>query len=860
MESEENENIIEIKKAEAFKKEVSNLKLFTQKINEMYETEFNEAFKQILILSKEEFMSFITNGIETLLIERYGVDVLENQKLKNIQNKNITLIEKNYENHYHKINNVWNNFSTLKKNNDKNINKYYLTNFRKHCCDTDNIAFHNCKNEPNSKFIIVEENRNIKYVICIECKMVYFSNFILCHCSQCNIDYYSSILSKEENPNLLIATWKKYHCNKLINEKMKCIKCKGDFYINLETRMLNCLNKKCNFITKPSRVLWTCTICKEDFKSDAIIYNPLQYEYLKQIIKQTLMIRQRAHPRRMPCCKLNIFCTEFFHKKECKGILYSGEIEHNIIIVCEKCKAINFDDRFIWTCPKCGLRFRDKNLIRKKTFSHMYQNRPFHSMSFNIQSERSPFQSRKSSQNDSEKTKAESQVKDRKKRTKTNLFDILERRRKNSESISRNNHQYVTSERRDIREDKFINNCQKILDERNSSPPKHKNFLRKLNNMKEDNLLDIVKKRNDKSENIKPIIIGRNERNNIEKNERLHSESNLMSNESRNKKQIKLIKDNESIKNYNEDEYKDIKYYSRRDEKFKILREEKEKKDKEEKEKKEKEKKERRERREKERQEKKEKEEKEKKEKEEKEKKEKEEFEKKIQEQKLLKMKLLKEQEEFERKEHEYKEKLKLEKEQKLRLENEEKQKQKYLMEIKMKKELLKKQLMEKDSKKYFNYISRSIEGNNYHKNLKLDDNSSSLDKNFIIYKSQFQSKKIKLPNLKNSYELPPINHINLGINHNRIQLSNNNFDNIHNNRRYKLSSNNSINQLFKINGQKSPIRFQPFNIDKRLINNNFGYRNNLNLYNNYNGYKLTKDVYLNPNFKKKLIPIKKIF
>ena len=256
----------------------------------------------------------------------------------------------------------------------------------------------------------------------------------------------------------------------------------------------------------------------------------------------------------------------------------------------------------------------------------------------------------------------------------------------------------------------------------------------------------------------------------------------------------------------------------------------------------------------------KEKEEKEKKEKEEKEKKEKEEFEKKIQEQKLLKMKLLKEQEEFERKEREYKEKLKLEKEQKLRLENEEKQKQKYLMEIKMKKELLKKQLMEKDSKKYFNYISRSIEGNNYHKNLKLDDNSSSLDKNFIIYKSQFQSKKIKLPNLKNSYELPPINHINLGINHNRIQLSNNNFDNIHNNRRYKLSSNNSINQLFKINGQKSPIRFQPFNIDKRYLNNNLGYRNNLNLYNNYNGYKLTKDVYINPNFKKKLIPIKKIF
>ena len=359
--------------------------------------------------------------------------------------------------------------------------------------------------------------------------------------------------------------------------------------------------------------------------------------------------------------------------------------------------------------------------------------------------------------------------------------------------------------------------------------------------------------------NIKPININLISENKKEDNNVDNDNLSIKKNEE--KKEITLNKDdvvkneeqllkkesNDLIKN-NLNENNNIK-----NEKL----EEKEKKEKEEKEKKEKEEKEKKEKEEKE---KKEKEEKEKKEKEEKEKKEKEDFEKKIQEQKLLKMKLLKEQEEFERKEREYKEKLKLEKEQKLRLENEEKQKQKYLMEIKMKKELLKKQLMEKDSKKYFNYISRSIEGNNYHKNLKLDDNSSSLDKNFIIYKSQFQSKKIKLPNLKNSYELPPINHINLGINHNRIQLSNNNFDNIHNNRRYKLSSNNSINQLFKINGQKSPIRFQPFNIDKRLINNNFGYRNNLNLYNNYNGYKLTKDVYINPNFKKKLIPIKKIF
>ena len=31
-----------------------------------------------------------------------------------------------------------------------------------------------------------------------------------------------------------------------------------------------------------------------------------------------------------------------------------------IIVICEKCKAINYFNRFIWTCPNCGLHFRAK--------------------------------------------------------------------------------------------------------------------------------------------------------------------------------------------------------------------------------------------------------------------------------------------------------------------------------------------------------------------------------------------------------------------------------------------------------------------------------------------------------------------
>ena len=39
--------------------------------------------------------------------------------------------------------------------------------------------------------------------------------------------------------------------------------------------------------------------------------------------------------------------------------------------------------------------------------------------------------------------------------------------------------------------------------------------------MKQDNLFDVWKKRNEKKENIKPVKIGRNERNNIEKKRKI---------------------------------------------------------------------------------------------------------------------------------------------------------------------------------------------------------------------------------------------------------------------------------------------------------------------------------------------------
>ena len=148
---------------------------------------------------------------------------------------------------------------------------------------------------------------------------------------------------------------------------MSCIKCKSPFYLNMKTGMLNCSNKNCQFISKPKRILWTCNNCKKDFTSEAIVYNPLDVEIIQKAIKQTLLLKHRAHPNKMPCCRLNIFFTEFYHKKTCKGILYLGEINDELIIVCEKCHAINYYSRFIWTCPKCQTKFRTKKKERTQS-------------------------------------------------------------------------------------------------------------------------------------------------------------------------------------------------------------------------------------------------------------------------------------------------------------------------------------------------------------------------------------------------------------------------------------------------------------------------------------------------------------
>ena len=340
-----------------FKEDIKDEKNFEKKIYYLIKNEFDTTLNDILQLEPDSFIDRIEKGTSFSLENIYTEECLSDPKLISIIQKLINIKKTEYSIIIQVLKETWNTYEKILKR--RPHQESLLSNFRKHCVNTDNLARHNCGSN-NSFFLIVKDNKNkINFVICESCKKVYYSSYISCFCNNCNIDYYSGILNDDENPNFLVATWESYHCPQIISEKMKCIKCRELFYLDMKNGMLTCLNKKCGFTTKPSRIIWTCSYCQKEFKSNAVPYNPLRMKVVKKAIRQTLLLKHRAHPNKTTCCKLNVFFTEFYHKKTCKGILYEGELNDNMIIVCEKCQAINFYERFIWTCPQCQKRFRD---------------------------------------------------------------------------------------------------------------------------------------------------------------------------------------------------------------------------------------------------------------------------------------------------------------------------------------------------------------------------------------------------------------------------------------------------------------------------------------------------------------------
>ena len=295
-----------------------------QKLFNIYLNEYNDIFQTILLLPPCEFMHNVSKRVELTIRKKFNdISSLTREKVEEF------LTEQVYSREYKYASMA---LKSVEKRLKSNIPpKIFNDKILEHCKnDKKNGHYiHSC-GEPFYVFkyhpLNAEENKLEMLLVCIKCEMIYKSNLIKFHCNSSDIDFYSKILNNNnKEKELPFATWKKYHCNAVINDTMKCPKCTENLYYDKEENNLIC--EKCDKIFSPNKISWNCLICKKDFIAEVKEYNNLEFKNMKICVKDTLLNKIKAKPEIMKCgCDIDINKSKFYHKASCKGELYLGEI------------------------------------------------------------------------------------------------------------------------------------------------------------------------------------------------------------------------------------------------------------------------------------------------------------------------------------------------------------------------------------------------------------------------------------------------------------------------------------------------------------------------------------------------------
>ena len=340
-----------------------------QKLIKKYIEEYNDIFQKILIFSKEEFFSNLTKRVEiSEKLKHHKINKPINQKIEDYITENL------YKYDY-KCSSIVK--TTILQKNKKELNQYIFDDEIIPHCDfdknSDGLYTHNCGEKLYYIKYRKSSNEKIKILLyCIKCDLIYKSSMIKFKCAKTGTHFYSKVINSnilnDNNSNEeCYATWKKYHCNAIINDCMKCQKCNKKLYFSKNDNYVYC--KYCNINLDPNEIIWKCLICKKDFTADAKIYNPLEYKALKICVKDAIVNQIPALPEYINCkCGFEIKKENiFFHKINCRGNLYLGDLNDEKVVVCDKCDSVGTYNGYVWTCPQCLHRFKNmqKNDIEK---------------------------------------------------------------------------------------------------------------------------------------------------------------------------------------------------------------------------------------------------------------------------------------------------------------------------------------------------------------------------------------------------------------------------------------------------------------------------------------------------------------
>ena len=350
-----------------FNEKKNNISLSSEeeKLLKKYLEEYNELYQKILLLSTDDFFQTLKKRVEITLKEKFnGFSDKSKRVVENF------ILEKIYSND--------NKYALFAKRsiilrNTSEMNLHYFNDEIIPHCEKDKkegYYIHSCgqkfqifKYKANNEISILNKSNNnngkIMLLYCEECDMIYKSDLIKFKCNSTHEDFYSKIIDKNSENVSHLATWKKYHCNIIINDAMKCQICHQNLYYLSEINLLFC--QKCNLEFNPTTLMWKCIKCKTDFIAEVKIFNPLEYKNMKICVKETLLNKKKAKPKSLDCgCKSEIKKLEFFHKIECRGELYLGELNDKKVVVCSKCDSLGAYEGYVWTCPICNKRFKNK--------------------------------------------------------------------------------------------------------------------------------------------------------------------------------------------------------------------------------------------------------------------------------------------------------------------------------------------------------------------------------------------------------------------------------------------------------------------------------------------------------------------
>ena len=335
------------------------------KIKKIINILYADLFQDILIFSRTQFINGVEKKLDKIISEHYPEYII-------IKKSYIDNIKKEFNSRYNY------EYRLLKKALDNFIKNpktsQFITNFTPHCQKCEKIAYHNCNNSLlHGKFIQINIINN-NFVLCTQCHVCYKSELIEMYCKSCKTNYYSSLI-QDNNLNTInrfrfhkklpFATWEKYHCGFIINEIMKCIKCKSNFFYDSVNNKLICLNPKCKFEAKPKSIIWKCSICNSEFVSAVTAFNPLEIKIYKNAIDYALTIREKARPCKIKYCNFcgrDISKATFYHKRDCDGELLMSKLNNKEVVVCSKCHGMNFYSQYSWICPLCDRKIKNKNI------------------------------------------------------------------------------------------------------------------------------------------------------------------------------------------------------------------------------------------------------------------------------------------------------------------------------------------------------------------------------------------------------------------------------------------------------------------------------------------------------------------